>query len=162
MRKWEDRAPETKYLLNPAFCSSLLYAAIVEYEHQGDRPMPFPLIYLILPLILHKKTREKINSKTKLLNWVQSNHELLIMFQARARGLVEITNESIEYLLCSGVVQLNEFGEIISVSCKHKISDLDCRNEEIKQFVNKAKHVARWFVGAVTTENIYACLGVRP
>ena len=162
MRKWEDRPPETKHLLNPAFCSSLLYAAIIEYENKSGRPMPFPLFYLILPLVLHKRTREKINSRTKLLNWTQANQELLIMFQARTRGLVEITNESIEFLLCSGMVQLSDIGEIVSMSYKQKQSDLDYMNEEIKQCVLKSKHVARWFIEAGTTENIYACLGVRP
>lgn len=162
MRKWEDRPPETRYLLNPAFCSSLLYAAILEYENKSGRSMPFPLIYLILPLVLHKRTRERINSKTKLLNWIQANQELLIMFQARARGLVEITNESIEFLLCSGMVQLSDIGEIESMSRRQKLSNLEFLNEEIKQCVLKAKHVARWFWGAGTPENVYSCLGVRP
>ena len=162
MRKWEERSPETKYLLNPAFCSRLLYTAIIEYENKTARPMPFPLIYLILPLVLHKRTREKINSKTKLLNWTQVNQELLISFPARAKGLVEITNESIEFLLCSGMVQMSDTGEIVSASQKRKLSESFFWDKEIKQCIQKAKHVAKWFWGAGTTENIYACLGVRP
>lgn len=161
MRKWEERPPETKYLLNPAFCSRLLYAAIFEYESKSGRPMPFPLIYLILPLVLHKRTREKINSVTKLLNWTQANQELLLGFPARAKGLVEITNESIEFLLCSGIAQLTDTGEIIRTPRKRKLSEADYLNEEIKQCIWKSKHVARWFIGAGTTENVYACLGVR-
>lgn len=162
MRDWEERPPETKYLLNPAFCSRLLYSAILEFESKSGRPMPFPLIYLILPLVLHKRTREKINSKTKLLNWTQANQELLIGFASRTRGLVEITNESIEFLLCSGMAQLNDSGEIIKTPHKRKLSEVDYLNEEIKQCIWKSKHVARWFIGAGTTENVYACLGVRP
>ena len=162
MRKWENRPPETKYLLNPAFCSRLLYAAIVEYESKSGKSMPFPLIYLILPLVLHKRTREKINSKIKLLNWTQSNQELLIGFQPRAKGLVEITNESVEFLLCSGIVQINDMGEIIKDPSKQKLSETMFLNTEISQCINKSKHIARWFIGAGTTENVFACLGVRP
>ena len=162
MRNWEDRPPETKYLLNPAFCSRLLYAAILEYESKSGQPMPFPLIYLILPLVLHKHTRDKINSKTKLLNWTQLNQELLIGFPARARGLVEITNEAIEFLLCSGMAQFSDTGEIVRTPRRRKLSETDYLNEEIKQCVWKSKHVARWFIGAGTAKNVYACLGVRP
>lgn len=162
MRKWEDRSPEIKYFLNPAFCSRLIYAVICEYENNSNQQMPFTLLYLVLPLVLHKKTREKINSKTKLLDWIQHNQELLIDFPARARGLVEITNESIEFLLCSGIVQLNDDGVIIRTPHKRKLSETRYLNEEIKQCISKSKHVARWFISAGTTENIYACLGVRP
>lgn len=162
MRKWEERSLETKYLLNPAFCSRMLYATILEYESKSGRPLPFPLIYLILPLVLHKRTREKISSSTKLLNWTQTNQELLIGFPARAKEFVEITNESIEFLLCSGMVQINDTGEIIRTPDIRKLNETEYLNEEIKQCVRKSQHVARWFIGAGTTENIYACLGVRP
>ena len=163
MREWEKRSVEVKYLLNPAFCGRLLYAALVEYESKCKPPMPFPMLYLILPLVLHKKTREKINSVTKLLNWTQANQDLLIGFSARASGLVEITNEAIEFLICAGKVQVTDAGEIIKTPGRgKKLSEADYLDEEIKDCLNKSKHVARWFVDAGTPENVYVCLGVRP
>lgn len=163
MREWERRSVEVKYLLNPAFCGRLLYVALAEYESKSKQPMPYPMIYLILPLVLHKKTRERINSATKLLNWTQANQDLLIGFSTRARGLVEITNEAIEFLICAGKVQVTDVGGIIkSPGRQNKLSEVDYLDEEIKDCVNKSKHVARWFVNAGTPENVYVCLGVRP
>lgn len=162
MREWGKRSAEVKYLLNPAFCGRLLLAAVAEYESRSGQPMPFPMLYLVLPLVLHRKTREKINSKTKLLNWTQINQDLLIGFADRARSLVEITNESIEFLLCAGIVQLTDTGNIIRNPKQRKLSETDFLDEEIQECVLKSKHVARWFVNAGTTENVYICLGVRP
>ena len=160
MREWGMRSTEVKYLLNPAFCGRLLYAAIAEYESRGGH-MPFPLLYLILPLVLHKTTREKINSKSKMLNWVHKNQDALVGFATRTKGLLEITNESIEFLLCSGVVQITAFGEF-SIIPTIKLREKNPLDKEIKECIEKTRHVARWFVNAGTTENIYVNLGVRP
>ena len=64
--------------------------------------------------------------------------------------------------ICSGIAQLTDTGEIIRTPRERKLSEADYLNEEIKQCIGKSKHVARWFIGAGTTENVYACLGVRP
>ena len=160
MREWGMRSTEVKYLLNPAFCGRVLYAAIAEYESKGSH-IPFPLLYLILPLVLHKTTREKINSKSKMLNWVHKNQDVLVGFATRAKGLLEITNESIEFLLCSGIVQITNVGEFI-ITQKVKPREKDYPDKEIKECIEKARHVARWFINTGTTENIYVNLGVRP
>ena len=160
MREWEKRPKEIQTLLNPAFCGRLLYAAIVEYDNKDNRHMPFPLLYLILPLVLHLETRQKINGKI-FLKWVQVNQNLLTNFASRTRDLVEITNEAIEFLLCSGVIQLSERGEIGITACK-KLRDVSRPNEEIRDCIQKSRHVAKWFIGAGTTQNIYYFLGIRP
>jgi len=54
MRSWIERTNEVAYLLNPAFCGRILYASVKEYENKANQPMPFALIYLILPLVLHR------------------------------------------------------------------------------------------------------------
>ena len=91
MRNWNQRTREIAYLLNPAFCGRLLYAAIKEYEKKTSHEFPFPLTYLILPLVLHKQTRDAINSRIMLPQWVQTNQQLLIGFGRRTKDLVLIT-----------------------------------------------------------------------
>ena len=98
MKVWSERAQEIAFLLNPAFCGRILYSTIKTYANNSHRALPFPLIYLVLPLVLHKSTREKINSRTQLLVWIQKYPELLIDFPQRARDLVPITNETLEFL----------------------------------------------------------------
>lgn len=74
------RTHEVAYLLNPAFCGRILYSTIKTYNEILNRAFPFPLIYLVLPLVLHKQTRINISSRTQLLVWVQKYSQLLIDF----------------------------------------------------------------------------------
>ena len=109
MKKWNERSPEVANLLNPAFCARLLFSAIHNYELTAKRDFPFPLIYLVLPLVLHRATRERINSGTQLLAWIQSNPELLVCFPQRASDLVPITNEAVELLLQAGSIAITHW-----------------------------------------------------
>lgn len=162
MQRWDVRAQEIAFLLNPAFCSRILYNNIKTYCENAHCAIPFPLIYLILPLVLHKPTREKINSRTQLLVWVQKYPELLIDFPCRARDLVEITNESLEFLLQVGKVKLTSYGEIEIVSSEKGLSKIKFADDEVKDCLNKSEHVAKWFATTGKVETIYVGLGVRP
>lgn len=73
MNSWNKRTREVAYLLNPAFCGRMLYSAINAYSIKTKRAFPFPLVYLVLPLVLHKETRANINSRTQLHLWVQQH-----------------------------------------------------------------------------------------
>ena len=161
MRNWSNRTREIAYLLNPAFCSRLLYATIKEYEKKTTHSFPFPLVYLILPLVLHKETREAINSRTQLPQWVQLNQRLMIGLGRRTKDLVPITNEALEFLLQSKMVHLSDDGTLTAPS-KRGLSKTRFVNSEITECIIKCEHVARWFANTGKIETIYICLGVRP
>lgn len=162
MLDWENRAPEVKYLLNPAFCGRLIYTVLKEYEKQKNAPMPFPLVYLILPLVLHKQTRDTISSSTRLLNWIQTHQNLLIGFASRVRGMIDITNETLDFLLGLGIVQISNSGSFVRTDVIDKLSENKFCNEEIKECINKSKHIAKWFAKAGSVTTIYVYFGVRP
>ncbi len=163
IREWSKRSAEIKYLLNPAFCGRIIYASVIGYEKRCGQPIPFLLIYLILPLILHKITRERIilGSRTNLLRWTQTNNDILIDFASRARSLLEITNEALEFLLCAGLIEITDDGCITKIRHR-KLSDTDFTDEEIQECLLKVKYVARWFADSPSIENIYTCLGIKP
>ena len=161
MRNWSNRTREIAYLLNPAFCSRLLYATIKEYEKKTTHSFPFPLVYLILPLVLHKETREAINSRTQLPQWVQLNQRLMIGLGRRTKDLVPITNEALEFLLQSKMVYLSDDGTL-TASSKRGLSKTRFVNSEITECITKCEHVGRWFANTGKIETIYICLGVRP
>lgn len=162
MKQWNERTREVAYLLNPAFCARLLYSTIKEYEEKSQNYFPFACVYLVLPLVLHKSTREKINSRTQLLQWIQNNQEILIGYANRAKDLVPITNEAIELLLQSGVVELDANGMLGIVKGRQHLSKTKYSDQEITECIKKSEHVARWFVGAESVTTIYISLGVRP
>lgn len=162
MKNWENRATEIAYLLNPAFCGRIIYHAIKTYQQETKRPMPFPLVYLILPMVLHKKTRERIKSITQMQIWIQRNPEMLIGFADRAQSMVPITNEAVEFLMQSGIVTLTNNAELELAQLFKALSITKYTNYEIKECISKSSSVAKWFAKAGTVETIYVSWGVRP
>lgn len=149
-------------MLNPAFCARLLYGTIRTYNIESKRAFPFSLIYLVLPLLLHKHTRNAINSRTQLLVWVQRNEYLLINFAKRAKQMVRITNEAVELLLQSNYLKLTTSGELEILSTTRAISKTQFTDDEVKDCITKSEHIAKWFAKAGKAETIYVSLGVRP
>ena len=162
MKSWNARAHEVAYLLNPAFCGRILYIVVKTYGEKINRSFPFPLVYLILPLVLHEETRKYINSRTQMLLWVQRYPQLLIDFPKRARELIPITNESIEFLLQTGKVSLTPNGEIEVPASTRSLSKTKFADDEVSECIKKAEHIAKWFAAAGKVETIYIELGVRP
>ncbi|WP_414577239.1 three component ABC system middle component [Anabaena sp. CCY 9402-a] len=60
MQSWEQRPLEYANLLNPAFCSIILHNAIKGYQNEKKQGMPYPLLFLLLPLVLHNSTRNAL------------------------------------------------------------------------------------------------------
>jgi len=162
MKQWNERSTEIAYLLNPAFCGRLLYKTISKYNQEAKRPFPFPLVYLVLPLLLHRRTREAISSRSKLLLWIQNNESLLISYADRAKQLVPITNEAIEWLLQCNCVRFTASAELEISPTTPSLSKTKFTDDEVKDCLNKSEHIAKWFVNAGKTETIFIALGVRP
>lgn len=162
MNSWNKRTREVAYLLNPAFCGRMLYSAINAYSIKTKRAFPFPLIYLVLPLVLHKETRANINSRTQLHLWVQQHPQLLIDFPQRTTELIPITNEAVELLLQTGKLVLTPNAELEVSPTSRSLSKTKYVDSEIAECLLKCEHIARWFATAGKVENIYIELGVRP
>lgn len=162
MNSWSMRTPEIAFLFNPAFCGRLLYVTIKTYNEQTDASFPIPLIYLVLPLVLHKETRKLIDSRTQLHLWIQKYPHLLIDFPGRTKGLVEITNESLEFLLQTKLIYVTSNGKLKLNKTSKKISEGKFVDDEISECVRKSKQIGKWFAKAGKVETIFIELGVRP
>jgi hypothetical protein len=162
MRNWDNRAKEIAHSLNPAFCARLLYGTINSYITDGNRLFPFPLIYLILPLLLHRETCEAINSRTQFINWIYNNEHLLVGFAERATSLVSITNEALEFLLQSGYITFSTNAELDICHTLTSLSKTKLAEGDVKICILKSEHIGRWFIKTGRIETIYSALGVRP
>ena len=162
MRAWDKRVPEIAYLLNPPFCARIMLSAIRAYVLESERSMPFPLVYLILPLVLHKETRKQINSVSRMSSWIKSHPEALLGFSERAKGLIRITNEAYEYLAASGLIEMNGNAELAPKMAKKSLSETKFTEGDVNECIGKAKHVGKWFARSGNVETIYICWGIRP
>ncbi len=161
MKKWSKRSPEVAYLLNPPFCALIIYNAITSYQNERKQAFPFTLQYLLLPIILHSNTRKKIQPRSHMSVWLQSNQNLLTDFAKRAKSLIPITNEAIIFLLQSNLVTINKD----KLTIQKKISSSKFKNQsdkEVQECFIKAQTVGKWFAKNGTVENIYQSWGVRP
>jgi hypothetical protein len=161
MNSWENRPKEIAYLLNPPFCGEVLCQTIKEYVKKTSNPLPYPLLFLILPIILHYNTRRKINREKKLHTWLQQNPEVKIGYPKRAKELIPITKEAINFLLQVEAIKIDENAGVTLVP--HKRHENICmHSEEIKGCYQKAKTLGRWFATAGTVATVYIMLGVKP
>lgn len=161
MSPWETRPIEIAHLLNPAFCGEVLRRCIRSYNSAGPRQFPFPLVFLVLPIVLHSNTRESIpaNTREHLHVWLQGHQNVRIGFAERARDMVPITKEAIAFLLQVRAVAVND---LAGLRLTRYVARNITVNEEIADCYRKAEILGRWFARAGTPAIIYTMWGVRP
>src|SRR5712675_2893895 len=115
MQPWTDRAVEEANLFNPAFCATVLVKAVDEFSKKSNRPIPFPLSFLILPIVLHGGTRKALPSTTltSLLPWTQDNRQQLVEFAVRVKRLRPITREAIMFGVTHATLALDNHGDLV-------------------------------------------------
>lgn len=162
MLEWSKRSKEVAYLLNPAFCGRIIFSCIEKYRLETNSSFPFTLVYLILPLVLHKNTRDSIKVRMKFYNWIQTNPEMLIGFSKRTKELIDITNETLEFLMQCNLLKIGKQGNIEIVQKIPKNNETQYIDQEVKECIQKSEIIGKWFARAGKTEMIYISMGVRP
>ncbi len=165
LKKWDVRPIEEANLLNPAFCSLTLTAAIIGFYFQSQKNMPFLMSYLILPIILHQDTRSKLPKRVNTLfaPWIINNYELRINFAERVISTKPFTNEAILMGFNKNLIKIDKDFSIYSPLPQHYIKNLEKRlDNEISEIIHKSYFVGRWLALSGSTETIMTLLGVRP
>lgn len=161
--RWSDRPPEVAYSLNPAFCGRVIDECVAEYAAASARAMPYPLSYLILPIVLHKKTRASMPStlKKRMHPWLSENQRVKIGFGERTRSMTQFTREALVFLIRTGRIEITATGEFegggteATKNSKHGSSEImDCSK--------KAKIVGRWFAPYDDAAEVFRMWGVAP
>lgn len=159
---WQNRPPEVANLLNPAFCGVLLRQSVAEYEDRVGTGLPYGLVFLVLPIVLHRPTRDKIRLRMKQLHpWLQKYPEVKVDFADRARQLVPITREALAYSLKASAMYLDEEGQLHAVRVEDRMPAGE-EMDEIADCFSKARVIGRWFARAGLPTTIYSMWGVKP
>lgn len=161
MDSWENRPVEIAYLLNPAFCGEIICRTVKEYNEKSSNLFPYPLLFLILPIILHRTTRKKIGRQRQMHNWLQIYPEVRIDFAARAKNLIPITKEAINFLLQANAIKIDETAGITVVPRSRSNIHLTLENE-VGECYKKAKILGRWLARVGAPINAYVMWGVKP
>ncbi len=163
MIRWEERPLEIAHLFNPAFCGEVLRRSISSYQQTNSSPFPYSLTFLVLPIVLHRETRERISPRQRLTlhAWLEKYPDLKIGFAERASEMIPLTKEAIIFLLQVAAVRLDEQAGLTSQFYK-PVSLIGQDESEIAECYRKAEIVGRLFARVGTVTTVYAMWGVRP
>lgn len=162
MLPWDQRPVEVAHLFNPAYCSLVLYNAVSNYQASARRGMDYAMALVVLPVLLHKATREllPLNTATKMHVWMQRHHEARIGFTERMQNMVPISKEAILFALHHEVLKLNTEGAL-EVGARQFAELPFPKLSEAAMCVKKAGFIGRWFAEAGSTGTFLAAWGVK-
>lgn len=163
MQIWEERPITTANLLNPAFCGELIRRCADSYYEETNKPVPYVLLFLMLPIILHKTTRDSLpkTSRKSLHEWLEKNQFVKIGFVDRCQQMVPFVKEALMFLLQNNAIEFDEKGNISVLKFQmKKINEMHAT--EINECYNKSKLIGKLLAKSGKPETIYSLFGVKP
>ncbi len=162
MKSWSSRPREIRNLFNPAFCGLVLVRGIEGFIKETNKPMPFSLALLILPLCLHKRTRDhlKQGNRSYFSKILQEHPEIRVDFAQRARDLLPYTMEAFAYLMACDVILVDESGAIKVI--EHSIRKSIIGSQDTKDCQTVAHSLGKKLALINDRVTIYSTLGIRP
>lgn len=162
MKRWDQRPFEIRNLFNPAFCGLILFRALHGYEEEDARGMPFSLSLLVLPLSLHKDSREVIadSPRSLLLRTTEKNQQVMVGFPNRVTHMLPYALEGFGLLLERGCITIAEGGRIQTVPRQVRKSIVG--TDETIACQKVARIVGREFARIADRVTIYTTFGIRP
>lgn len=162
MKRWDQRPVEIRNLFNPAFCGLVLFRALHGYEEQDARGMHFSLSLLVLPLCLHKGSRETIagSPRSYLLKTAEKNQQLMVGFPDRVTQVLPYTFEGFGLLMERGCITVSVEGRIQTVA--DKVRKTVSGTYETVSCQKVARIVGKEFARIADRATIYTTFGIRP
>lgn len=164
IRPWDQRPFEIRNLFNPAFCGLVLFRALQGYEEEDARGMPYSVSLLVLPLCLHKHSREALaaGSRGHLLTVAEKNPQVHLDLGERATAMLPYAFEGFGLLMERGCIAIADDGRIQTVpKTARKTIDMNGTAETIS-CQRVARFVGKEFARIADRVTIYTTFGIRP
>lgn len=154
---WLLRPRVEATLLNPALIGMSIAHAAEGYRQREKQPMPWPIAFLVSPIILHRPTREAlpVDTRTHFATWVTRNPHLMVGFPRRADAMAEPTREGLRMALRARRLVLAD-SLIVATSLGTPPAG------ELRQLLRSASLVGRWLATLDQPSTAFALLGVTP
>lgn len=165
MKSWTQRTREEAHLLNPAFCCATVTSACAGYVESSDQGLPFPFAFMVLPIILHKHTRESLprNVRTSMPAWLHDHAEVRIGFYERLMALRMHTREALHYGLAFNWIAIGDEGSIHCIIPTTLVNRaVPLLEGDARECVARARFLGKWFGAAASIETTMAFWGIRP
>lgn len=156
---------ENRRLLNPAFAGSLLLRASQGFLREAQSGLPYIYAYLVLPLILHPETRERLPQTivTRLPTWTERNGDLTALIPTRVGDFAATTRAAIFLVTTTNLASLNDAGGIAPIISEKSLANFEKSSVsgEVSACFRKAYFVGRWLATAGTAATVMTVLGVK-
>ncbi|MCC6639648.1 MAG: hypothetical protein IT386_00635 [Deltaproteobacteria bacterium] len=156
MTEWARRPRIAATLLNPALLAAVQSVAAREYERAAGRPMPWPVAFIVAPLVLHSPSREALPSSTRthLSTWVSRNALIRAGFPKRATELAPFVREGLRFGFRHQVLDLHEGGLRGTLR--------PGGDAHLSELLTSAGLVGRWLAKTNQPSTAFALFGVAP
>lgn len=162
MKTWAKRPREVRNLFNPAFCGVVLLRSLMSFEEAHASGMPFSLSLLVLPLSLHKASREAIirGNRSYLTKVVDENPEMVVGLAERCRSMLPYTFEAYGLLMQQGAISVSANGSMTTI--RRSLRKQLFGTAESQACQQAAQILGRKFAAIGDRVTIYTTFGVRP
>lgn len=165
MTTWTQRSHEERALLNPAFCATLLWHAAQGHVDKSQTGLSFEEAFLVLPIVLHRHTRQSLprTTRTSLPVWLQENPLARSRIVTRAKLLMPFTKEAMIFGGANRFLQIVH-GKLMSEGAYTSAIDTVLRtsSDEVRDCVKRAAFIGAWFARSGSPMAVLATIGVRP
>lgn len=165
MSQKEIFSQEEINLYNPAYTGFLLLSSLRAYCDSNVQGMHCALPYLIIPMSFSQRINSTLPStyRTSITSWVAKNEGELSDFPAMASACIPVVNTAVHFLLSRAVIQLTHKAHYVIANDEIvKSPSLFNKSSSMKQSLQTASFIGKWFSYSSTVETIYAQLGIRP
>ena len=164
MKEWVNRPPEIAVLLNPAFCGFLLSTGVDEYTKKIDEGAPYAFPFVMLPLVLHKPTRQRFprSSRTVFSAWITNADTAVakIGFSERAKNMAPYVKEALAFAIQNNSIHVTESGLLKTTNPVPK--SFPNATQEVNECVRASVMCGKWFSMVGDFKTAMALLGVKP
>lgn len=159
---WTQRSTVPAAMFNPALIAIVLAAAANQFEDKSGFPMPWPMSFLVPPMVLHEPTRTALpkTSSTSLPKWVGDQAILTAGFPSRARHLAPHVREGLRFGLREKMLELALHGT--ALQCTKLPRATKDAPGDLAPIVRGAGMLGRIFARTGDSATVYAALRIRP
>lgn len=164
MRAWSERTREEAHLLNPGFLGLVVWSAASGFHEADGAGLPFQLAFLVAPVTLHKGTREALprSPRTSLAAWLEENPIFRAGLAERALALSPFVREGLLFGAAQDLFALAS-GRIVPAARSRGLARyLRESSDEVRDCINRAGFVSKWFASAGSPTTVMALWGVKP
>jgi Family of unknown function (DUF6521) len=161
-------AEEVRNIQNPALGAGLLWRYVCGYvaSHPARDPVPFPLLFVVLPVVLHEQTETFVQNTqrasglrafvAKFGKAENSKQDLLLAIHDRMLTLRTLTLESFRLALAARLLHLDA-ASVIPLSETQAVAGIPT---DVRRLLRSAEKIGSW-CGLLTTHEVATTLKVR-